>query len=292
MNKFSGTGVALVTPFSADMSINFDQLAKCIEYVIAEGRGVDYIVVLGTTGESVTLSDNEKQSVFSFVSEKVAGRVPLVAGIGGNDTARVVHDVTSFDLNGYDAILSVCPYYNKPTQEGIYQHYCAIARTSALPIILYNVPGRTVVNMTAETTMRLSGIDNIIGIKEASGNLEQIKTIISGAGPDFFVTSGDDMQTIDIVEMGGVGVISVLANAFPVEFSAITHAALTETEYSSTDWNMLQQLNPLMYSQSNPTGVKTLLNILGICSDAVRLPLVVGDESLRNSISSVIPPRN
>jgi 4-hydroxy-tetrahydrodipicolinate synthase len=290
--KFTGTGVAIVTPFSADNSIDFDQLAQVIEHVIADGRGVDYIVVLGTTGESVTLSDSEKQSVFSFVAKNVAGRVPLVAGIGGNDTAHVVHDITSFDLNGYDAILSVCPYYNKPTQEGIYQHYCAIAQASMLPIILYNVPGRTVVNMTAETTIRLSGIDNIIGIKEASGNLDQIKAIIQGVDSGFFVTSGDDMQTIQIIEMGGVGVISVLANAFPVEFSAITHAALTDTEYSSADWNMLEQLNPHMYSQSNPTGVKTLLNILGICNDVVRLPLVAGDESLRNSISSIIPPRN
>lgn len=267
-------GVALVTPFKQDKSIDFDALARLLEYQIKSG--VDYLVVLGTTAETATLTPDEKHRVRDFVVERVAGRVPLVIGIGGNNTMALVEELRTTDLSPFSAVLSVVPYYNKPSQEGIYQHYREIAKASPIPVILYNVPGRTGVNMTAETTLRLaSEYDNIIGVKEASGNISQMDDIIKNKRDDFMVISGDDGITFPLITLGAVGVISVIGNAFPREFSRMVRLAL-QGDYARalTIHHRFTELFSLLFVDGNPAGVKCLLHAMGFIENELRLPLV------------------
>lgn len=272
--NLSGMGVALVTPFKEDKSIDYPALARLLEYQIKSG--VDYLVVLGTTAETATLTSEEKACVKAFVVERVAGRVPLVLGVGGNNTMAVVEELRTLDLAPFCAILSVVPYYNKPSQEGIYQHYKLIAEVSPKPVILYNVPGRTGVNMTAETTLRLAReSSNIIGIKEASGNINQMDDIIKNKPADFMVISGDDGITFPLITLGAVGVISVIGNAFPREFSRMVRLAL-EGDYQSAllIHHKFTELFSLLFVDGNPAGVKCVLNAMGYIANELRLPLV------------------
>ena len=290
--KISGTGVALVTPFNSDLSIDYNGLAALVNHCV-EGN-VDFLVVMGTTGESVTLSLEEKNTVLDCVKKANNNRLPIVLGIGGNNTDNVIQSFSSFDLSGVDAILSVSPAYNKPTQEGIYQHFKAVSEKSPLPIILYNVPGRTSSNMTAETTLRLAhDFDNIVSVKEASGDMEQIMEIIAKKPDDFLVLSGDDAITLPIILLGGKGVISVLGQALPNEFSSMVNFAIDGDVKSSNTihYKILSFVKPL-FVEGNPAGVKTLLNILGICQDEVRLPLVKSSKNLRKIISKELEKLN
>lgn len=269
-----GMGVALITPFKADKSIDFPALAKLLEYIIQ--NKADYIVVIGTTAETATLTEEEKNLVKSFVAERVNRRVPLVLGVGGNNTQALVDYLKSNDLSDFSAILSVVPYYNKPSQEGIYQHYKAIAEASPLPVILYNVPGRTGVNMTAETTLRLARkFDNIIAIKEASGNIVQMDDIIKNKPENFMVISGDDGITFPLITLGAVGVISVIGNAFPREFSKMVRLALEgDFQNALLIHHRFTELFSLLFVDGNPAGVKCLLNAKGMIENELRLPLV------------------
>ncbi len=273
--NLSGMGVALVTPFKVDKSIDYPALARLIEYQIS--NGVDYIVVLGTTAETPTLSKDERRDIQAFIIDRVNGRVPLVIGIGGNCTSDVVRQLTDSDLSAYSAVLSVVPYYNKPSQEGIYQHYHAIAEASPLPIILYNVPGRTGVNMSAETTLRLAcdHPGKIIGIKEASGDINQMDEIIKRKPRDFMVISGDDGITFPLITLGAVGVISVVGNAFPKEFSRMVRLALAgDFEKALHIHHRFTELFSLLFVDGNPAGVKCLLHAMGLIENELRLPLV------------------
>ncbi|MEP1087758.1 4-hydroxy-tetrahydrodipicolinate synthase [Algoriphagus sp.] len=281
MNQLKGTGVALVTPFHDDYSINFDGLKKLINHVI-EG-GVDYLVVLGTTGETVTLTSAEKKQVLKACIEFNAGRVPLVYGVGGNNTMSILSDIANTDFTGITAILSVSPYYNKPTQAGIIAHYKAIADACPVPVILYNIPGRTMSNITAETTLSLAEHSNIIGMKEASGNLEQCMQIAAGMPKDFLLISGDDLMTKALYSIGGSGIISVLANALPATFKALCHG--TEEESLQAAFSLLP-FNHLMYAESNPVGIKNLLSHMGICDDQVRLPMLRASLELNQKIKA------
>lgn len=267
-------GVALITPFKQDKSIDFPALARLVEYIIH--NKADYLVVLGTTAETPTLSEEEKDEVRRFVAERVRGRIPMVLGVGGNSTKGVVDYLNSHDLHDFTAILSVVPYYNKPSQEGIYQHYKAIAQASTLPIILYNVPGRTGVNMTAQTTLRLAReFENIIGIKEASGNITQMDDIIKNKPEDFMVISGDDGITFPLITLGAVGVISVIGNAFPKEFSKMVRLALEgDFQRALLIHHRFTELFSLLFVDGNPAGVKCLLNAKGMIENELRLPLV------------------
>ncbi len=288
MSKFRGTGVAIVTPFNVDMSVDYNSLEKLVNHLI--DGGIEYIVVQGTTGESVTLTKQEKKETLDFIKKVNNGRIPIVLGVGGNCTATVVETLKTTDFTGIDAILSVSPYYNKPTQEGIYQHYKAIASVSPVPIILYNVPGRTSSNVLPQTTLRLArDFDNIIAIKEASGNLEQCMEIINNKPEGFYVISGDDAITLPFVASGGDGVISVIANAFPQGFSDMVRAAL------AMDLTTAQKLHYKYFSlihylfvEGNPAGVKTVLNELQITGNTVRLPLVNVSEQTKNKIKEII----
>jgi len=274
MNKFYGTGVALVTPFHADGQVDYDSLKKLINYMI--DGGVEYLVSLGTTGESVTLTKEEKQKVFEFTAEVNAGRAGLVAGIGGNNTHEVVEQVKHFNVKGYDAILSASPAYNKPTQEGIYQHYKAIAEASALPIILYNVPGRTCSNVSAETIVRLANdFKNIIGVKEASGSFDQFNQIMRDKPEGFMLISGDDPVALPMMALGAVGVISVIGNALPRQLSDMIRTCLKSDFKGAQKAHFdLIEFTRLMFTEGSPAGVKTALKEIGICGDTVRLPLV------------------
>ena len=267
-------GVALITPFKQDKSIDFPALARLVEYIIQ--NKADYLVVLGTTAETPTLSEEENDEVRRFVAERVRGRIPMVLGVGGNSTKGVVDYLNSHDLHDFTAILSVVPYYNKPSQEGIYQHYKAIAQASTLPIILYNVPGRTGVNMTAQTTLRLAReFENIIGIKEASGNITQMDDIIKNKPEDFMVISGDDGITFPLITLGAVGVISVIGNAFPKEFSKMVRLALEgDFQRALLIHHRFTELFSLLFVDGNPAGVKCLLNAKGMIENELRLPLV------------------
>lgn len=269
-----GMGVALITPFRKDKSIDFEAFARLLDYQIKSG--VDYMVVLGTTAETPALSANEREEVKRFVVDRVAGRVPLVVGCGGNNTAAVVEEAKSVNPDEFSAILSVVPYYNKPSQEGIYQHYSAIAEASPVPVILYNVPGRTGVNMTAETTLRLAAHHpNIVAIKEASGNISQMDDIIKHKHPDFCVISGDDGITFPLITLGAVGVISVIGNAFPKEFSKMVRLALEgDYERARTIHHQFTELFSLLFVDGNPAGVKCLLHAMGFIENELRLPLV------------------
>ena len=272
--KFLGTGVALITPFKSEGSIDYGALEKLIRFNI-EG-GVNYFVVLGTTGESATLSNDEKRDVWKFVGDTVDEEAHLVAGIGGNNTAEIVDQLNGFNHDHYDAILSVSPYYNKPSQEGIYQHYMRIAEVSPLPIIIYNVPGRTSSNITAETTLRLAHASKrFIGIKEASGNFGQIMRIVKERPSDFLVISGDDLITLPLISFGCDGVISVVAQAFPKDFSSMVDEALDGNcdDAQNLHYKLLDFME-LFFAEGSPSGVKAALNILGICENVLRLPLV------------------
>ncbi|MGC8804031.1 MAG: 4-hydroxy-tetrahydrodipicolinate synthase [Bacteroidales bacterium] len=272
--KFSGTGVAIVTPFRYDDSIDFTALHNLVEFQVE--NKIDYIVVLGTTGESVTLSADEKRAVVDSVLEAVNGRVPVVVGIGGNNTQDIINKIKQFDFTGIDGILSVSPYYNKPTQGGLYEHFKAIASVSPVPIILYNIPGRTGSNMCAETTLRLaSDFRNIVAIKEASGNLNQIMEIIKGKPSHFEVISGDDLLALPIVMLGGKGVISVVANAYPFQMSELIRLALAGKidEAKKIHYSLLTLIN-LLFVEGNPAGIKATLEIKKLTSAHVRLPLV------------------
>ena len=272
--NLKGMGVALITPFKDDESIDFDALSKLIEYQIQ--HGIDYLVVLGTTAETPTLTEQEKNEVLSFVIERVKERVPIVLGLGGNNTRGIVERLKTESFQGVDAILSVVPYYNKPSQEGIYQHYKAIASATKLPVILYNVPGRTGVNMTAETTLRLAReFDNIVAIKEASGNITQMDDIIKNKPKDFMVISGDDGITFPLITLGAVGVISVIGNAFPREFSRMVRLAL-EGDYANAllIHHKFTELFELLFVDGNPAGVKSILSSMGYIRNRLRLPLV------------------
>lgn len=278
---FKGLGVALITPFKEDNSIDFDALSRLVAYQIE--NGTDYIVALGTTAETPTLSKEEKKEVVRFIVREVNGQIPVVMGLGGNNTAELVDDLATTDFSGVSAILSVTPYYNKPTQEGLYQHYRVLSSKSPVPIILYNVPGRTGVNMTAETTLRIAGeCDNVIAIKEASGNLEQIKAIADRAPDGFRVISGDDAITTSVIELGGVGVISVFANAFPKEMAWLVHSALGGDRVNARR-EMEEKFNKifhLMFVDGNPAGVKCMLHLKKMVANKLRLPLVpVCDET-------------
>lgn len=288
-SKFKGTGVAIVTPFNKDGSIDYKSLNKLVDFIIK--GGVEYVVVLGTTGESVTLSKEEKQSVVTHVIENVNKRVPIVLGLGGNNTQEILSAFKkSSDFNNIDAILSVSPYYNKPNQRGIYQHYKAIAEASPLPIILYNVPGRTASNVTADTTIKLAtDFKNIIAVKEASGNLEQCMKIVKHRPKDFLVISGDDMLTLPMIAAGADGVISVVANAFPKDFSEMTRQILAgnvkdaqKLHYKLTD--IIEQL----FADGNPAGIKAVLEMMKICSPTVRLPLVNVNKATQNALKEMV----
>lgn len=286
MTEIQGAGVALVTPFNADGSVDFETLGNLIEFQIKEG--MDYLVSLGTTGETATLSSEEKKKIWKFTAEKVNGRVPLVAGIGGNNTYEIVKAIESFDTNGYCAILSVSPYYNKPTQEGIYQHYKAIAEVSKLPIILYNVPGRTGSNMTAQTTLRLANeFDNIVAIKEASGNFAQFSEILRDKPTDFMLISGDDPATLPMMALGAVGIISVVGNAYPKYVSTLARQCASGSYIEARDiHNKLLYITDLCFTESNPCGVKYILEQLGFGKDYARLPLVPIGEVTQQKIKN------
>lgn len=272
--KFTGLGIALITPFNEDESVDYERLGRLVEYQLQ--NNADYLVVLGTTGETPTLSEEEKAEIVDFVVSKVKGRVPIVLGVGGNNTAAIVKRLQTESFVGIDAILSVVPYYNKPSQEGIYQHYSAIAKASKLPIILYNVPGRTGVNMQVETTIRLAReFDNIIAIKEACGNMDQINDIIKRKPKEFMVLSGDDGIAYPLITMGAQGVISVIGNAFPKEFGRMIRLSL-QGEYESAReiHQKFTDLFDLLFVDGNPAGVKCMLSLMGYIDNRLRLPLV------------------
>ena len=273
-NIFTGLGVALVTPFKKDFTIDFDALAALLEKQV-EG-GADFLCVLGSTAETPCLSVAEKLQVKDFVIEQIKGRLPLLLGFGGNCTQELLHEVRDFDFKGIDGILSVCPFYNKPAQEGIYQHFKAVATEAGLPVVVYNVPGRTGINMSATTTLRLArDVENIVAVKEASGNVAQIDEIIAGAPDGFEVISGDDAITSQLIQTGATGVISVIGNALPREFGAMVHAALSrKADEANTLDGRLQPFYPLLSVDGNPAGIKAMMSLMGEVENVLRLPLV------------------
>lgn len=286
MNELHGAGVALVTPFNADGTVDFDSLAQLIDNQI--DSGMNYLVSLGTTGEVATLTKDERKRIWDFTVKQVNARVPLIAGIGGNNTAEIVEQIKNFDPTGFCAILSVSPYYNKPVQEGIYQHYKAIAEASPLPIILYNVPGRTGSNMTPATTIRLAkDFKNIVATKEASGNFAQFNEILRDKPADFLLISGDDPATLPMMALGAVGIISVVGNAYPAQVSKLaalcTAGSFTEAR---TIHNALLEITDLCFVEGNPCGVKYILQEKGIGQDYVRLPLIPVSANIQTAIKA------
>lgn len=282
-NKIKGVGVALITPFK-NYDVDFDALGRMVEYVI--NGGVDYIVALGSTAETATMSLEERDKVLRFIIKQTNGRVPVVAGMGGNDTKALVDQLRTFNLEDTVAILSVVPYYNKPSQEGIYQHFMAVAEASPVPVIIYNVPGRTGLNMTAETTLRLAhATDKIVAVKEASGSIEQMQKIIDGRPANFLVLSGDDGLTVELVKRGGDGVISVAANTFPEKFCRTVHKAqegkIAEAESEIAE--MEEAIN-LLFKEGNPVGAKAMAEVMGLADAEVRLPLVKATDALVEEI--------
>ena len=288
-----GLGTALITPFDANGKVDYEALARLLDTQLT--GFVDYLVVLGTTGEAATMTENERAEVRTFIRQYVNGRIPLVLGVGGNCTAVVCETLRTIDLTGFEAILSVCPYYNKPNQEGLYQHFCKVAEASPIPVILYNVPGRTGVNLLPETVMRIyeAHPDKIIGIKEASGNIEQIKHLIQlsntpslegrdGEGfPPLLVISGDDGIACEVMEAGGAGLISVASNAFPEDFWHIVHDKdrALQTKYD--------EMVKLLFAEGNPVGIKAVLTQKGIIQNNLRLPLVPASEELKERIKGL-----
>lgn len=288
MNKLKGTGVALITPFKSDFTVDHDSLKKLVDNQVE--NGIDYLVVLGTTGESVTLTSSEKKEVIETVVKANNKRIPLVLGIGGNSTAAVTEELKSSDLSAFDAVLSVSPYYNKPSQEGIYQHYKAVSQASPKPVILYNVPGRTASNVLPATVKRLAeDFPNIIGIKEAAGDIVQAMKLISLVPADFLVISGDDMITLPMVLAGGHGVISVIAQGLPKEFSDMVRFGLEGKvkEAYSLHYKVAPSID-MIFAEGNPVGIKSLLNSKGLCGETVRLPLVKATDRLKEEISSFL----
>ena len=285
--KFRGTGVALVTPFNADLQIDYAGFEKVLEF--NANNGVNYFVVNGTTGESATTDKHEKRALCSFIQSHNPKNLPIMYGTGGYDTMDIVEHVKEMDWDGIDALLSVSPYYNRPSQAGIVAHYAAVADACPVPVVMYNVPKRTGSNMSAATTLELSQHENIIAIKEASGDFGQIVDIASNKADDFLLISGDDMCTIPMIALGGVGVISVLANAFPKEMSDMVNAALKgDYDLARKDLARLSSINPHMYSEASPVGVKEALNQKGICESHVRLPLVEPSASLQKAIKELL----
>jgi len=282
--KGASTGVAVITPFAENGAVDLYALKRIIHFLI--DQGVDFLVALGTTGESVTLTKEERDAIFTTFVREVNSRVPLVMGLGGNNTASLVQEFQQIQTKGYDAILSVTPYYNRPTQEGLYQHYMALDAITPLPLILYNVPGRTGVNMTAETTLRLANdAQHIVAVKDASGDLAQGKEIISKAPEGFLVYSGDDETAIPLTLMGGAGVISVAAGGFPRTFSAGIQAAIAKnTTLANSITDQLLPVIDLLFMEGNPAGIKAVSALKNLASDTVRLPLVKASEGLKNAL--------
>lgn len=292
MKKFFGTGVALVTPFKKDLSVDAVALERLVNYQI--DNGVDYLVVLGTTAESATLSKNEKELVKETIIKANNKRLPLVIGIGGNNTLAVIEEIKNTNLSDFDAILSVSPYYNKPTQEGIYQHFKAIALSTNKEIILYNVPGRTAKNMEPSVVLKLAKeFNNIIGIKEAAGDIVQAMKIIQHKPKDFLVISGDDMITLPMVLAGGAGVISVIAQGLPKEFSKMMRLGLDRKvdESFEIQYQIMDSID-FIFEEGNPAGIKEMLEIIGICNNTVRLPLVTATNELKEKIKNFINQLN
>ena len=288
MDKIKGTGVALVTPFNEDKSVDYKGLENLLNHVI--DGGIDYLVLMGTTGESVTLSKGEKVAVVDFCKKINNSRIPVVLGIGGNNTMQVVEDIKSANLDGIDAILSVSPAYNKPSQEGIYQHYKMISGNCPLPIIVYNVPGRTASNISAETTVRMANdFENIVAVKEASGDMDQIMKIIKNKPSDFVVLSGDDGLTLPMIHMGAEGVISVIGQSHPKEYSDMVSFGLSgNQEIANQLHNKLYDFYVPLYAEGNPVGIKACLELLGICKSQVRLPLVEASDAIKNELKSLM----
>jgi 4-hydroxy-tetrahydrodipicolinate synthase len=284
MTKFIGTGVALITPFNADLSIDFNALERLVEFNIE--NGTEYLVISGTTGESVTVTADEKKQLVEFISNINKGRVPLVLGIGGNNTAIVINEIKLTDFSSIDGILSVSPYYSKPTQEGIYQHFKAIAEVSPKPIILYNVPGRTASNMSPETTLRLAkDFDNIIAVKEAGNNVHQYLELLRTKPKDFLVISGDDDLALGVALAGGSGVISVIGQALPKEFSEMIRLGIAGKAREAYDIHFkLMPITGMIFSENNPAGIKAVLEAIGISKSHVRLPLVEATDKLKETI--------
>lgn len=273
-HAFAGAGVALITPFNEDKSIDYSALERLVEDQIS--GGIDYLVVLGTTGETPALSEDEKKGIVRFVVEKNAGRLKIVVGMGGNNTNALVQSIKNTAFKGIDAILSVTPYYSKPTQEGLFQHFKLVVEASPVPIILYNVPGRTGVNMEADTTLRIARLsEKVVGIKEASGDLGQFAKIISNAPPYFKVISGDDSLTLPSIAIGSIGVISVIANALPEKLSELTHTALNgKMEIAGQLHIQMAEMLKLIFKEGSPGGVKALMEMMGKAKNQLRLPLV------------------
>ena len=282
MNELQGLGTALITPFKADKSVDYEALARLLDTQLT--GSVDYIVVLGTTGEAATMTEKEREEVLTFIRKYVNGRLPLVLGVGGNCTAAVCESLRTMDLAGFEAILSVCPYYNKPNQEGLFQHFCAVAEASPIPVILYNVPGRTGVNLLPETVMRIyeAHPDKILGIKEASGNIEQRKHLIDLAKSKLVVISGEAGIACEVMEAGGAGLISVASNAFPEDFYDIVHKKdqVKQAKYA--------EMIKLLFAEGNPVGIKAVLAQKGIIQNYLRLPLVPASQELQAKIAANI----
>jgi len=288
MQKFIGTGVALVTPFKDDLTIDIDALIKLVNFNIE--NGIDYLVINGTTAESATISEEEKEQVIAIIIKANNKRLPLVLGVGGNNTLQVVKELKTRDFSGIDGILSVAPYYSKPTQEGFYQHYKALAEATDIPIILYNVPGRTAKNMEPATTLRLANdFVNIIAVKEAGNNQQQYNTLLKDKPSDFLIISGDDDLAIGVALAGGSGVISVIGQAFPKEFSTMINHGLrgNNKEGYKIHFKMMDVVD-FIFEENNPAGIKTVLQELGICSNNVRLPLVKASSELQVKIANYI----
>lgn len=288
MQSLIGTGVALVTPFKKDFSIDIEALQRIVNFSI--DGGVEYLVVMGTTAENATLSQTEKELVINTVIEVNKGRLPLVLGVGGNNTLQIVEELKTRDFSAFKAILSVSPYYNKPTQEGIYQHFKAIAEASPIPVILYNVPGRTASNMLPSTVIRLANdFENVVAIKEAAGDMAQALQLIKNAPKDFLVISGDDMIALPIVLAGGAGVISVIGQGFPKEFSEMIRLGLNKkvNEAFKTQY-FLSDCIDMIFEQGNPAGIKQVFEALGIADNTVRLPLVSVDEDLAQRLNNFV----
>ncbi len=285
--KFIGTGMALITPFRDDLSIDFPALKQLIERGI-EG-GVDYLTILGTTGEPVTLTKQEKKEIVAFVKTVNNGRLPILYGLGGNNTAEVLETVKETDFEGIDGILSVCPYYNKPSQEGVYRHYTALADACPVPVLLYNIPGRTGINMSVKTIAKLASHSNIMGVKEASGDLIQCMEIAKFADEHFLLIAGDDLLSVPMIAIGGAGSIAVLPNLFPEGFSEMIRSALKgDFDTSRKILSTFLEINPLLYAEGNPVGAKAVLKWMGICGSQVRLPLAEASQELNAKIKAAL----
>jgi 4-hydroxy-tetrahydrodipicolinate synthase len=291
-NKFKGLGIALVTPFDKNGEVDYVALRRLLDYQLS--NGVDFLCILATTAETPCLTKEEKQKIKDIIVEKVNGSIPVLMGCGGNNTAAVVEEINTADFTGIDGILSVCPYYNKPSQEGIYQHFKAIAQSTSMPVVLYNVPGRVGVNIKAETTLRLArDCENVVAIKEASGNFTQIDDIIKNKPKDFDVLSGDDGITFPLMTMGATGVISVIGNALPKEFGRMVRLA-AQGDFSSAlqIHHKFTELFKLLFVDGNPAGVKAMLNNMGIIQNELRLPLVPAKITTMSEIAAIIKELN